>query len=244
MLHAILDETDPDIDTLNDETSHGTEKWAFIPPDQLHWLKDLVEGLNHQHYVDSSPKAYFHDVDHDGLIDTADGDNVILKCGERKGGTSYFELDVTNPFSPRYLWRIDQSNSKNGILEIIATSIYPCNSGSFQDGDSLRIWDGHGGWGPAIEAYADGTMSENKLRFENCMIPFQVGQWVGNLTTAAYNDYLGGGMATPFIWGQINQITTPNPEVIIPELGESWSEPQMALVKTSDVDTTGTAVFL
>jgi len=33
------------------------------------------------------------------------------------------------------------------------------------------------------------------------------------------------------------------PTTVIPELGQTWSEPQFGLVKTSDGDTTGTAVF-
>jgi type IV pilus assembly protein PilY1 len=33
-----------------------------------------------------------------------------------------------------------------------------------------------------------------------------------------------------------------NPDVIIPELGESWSEPEFGLVKTTDADTSGTPV--
>jgi type IV pilus assembly protein PilY1 len=219
MLHAVLDETDPDVDIENDETNHGLEAWAFIPPDQLHRLKDMVEGLNHQYYVDSSPKAYFYDVDADGLIDTVDGDKIILICGERKGGTSYFALDVTDPLAPKYLWRIDQSNSKTGILELIDTSIYVNNGGSFQDGDALRIWNGSAVWGPDIAAYVDGTMSGYLLRYENGTIPFEVDKFVGNLTTSIYDDYLNGGTATPFIWGQIDSITNADPDVIIAELG-------------------------
>jgi type IV pilus assembly protein PilY1 len=131
MLHAVLDETDPDVDIENNETNYGTEAWAFIPPDQLHRLKDMVEGLNHQYYVDASPKAYFYDVNADGLIDVMD--KIILICGERKGGSSYFALDVTNPLAPKYLWRIDQISSKTGTLELIDTSIYtnPTYGGSF-----------------------------------------------------------------------------------------------------------------
>jgi Tfp pilus tip-associated adhesin PilY1 len=241
MLHAVLDQTDPNVNIQNNETSYGTEAWAFIPPDQLNRLKDMVEGLNHQYYVDASPKAYFQDWNADGLIDA--GDKIILICGERKGGTSYFALDVTDPLNPKYMWRIDQSNSKNGILELIDTSIYINNGGSFQDGDPLRIWDGAGGWGPDIAAYADGTMSGYLLSYENGSIPFYVGQWIGNLTTATYTDYMDGGTTTPFIWGKIGSITNADPDVIIAELGESWSEPQFGLVKTSSTDTTGTPVF-
>jgi type IV pilus assembly protein PilY1 len=146
MLHAVLDTSDPDIDVSGDETHHGTEAWAFIPPDQLDRLKDILEGSTHPDYVDSSPKVYFHDVDEDGRVDSDDGDKVILVCGLRKGGSSYFALDITDPDSPEYLWRIGTSN--------------------------------------------DAT-----------------------------------------------------PDVVIAELGQSWSEPQFGLVKTSDYDTSGTAVL-
>ena len=96
MLHAIDD-------------SDGTEKWAFIPPDLLPKLKNIVEGSNHSYFVDSSPKAYIKDVDKDGNIES--GDQVIIVFGERRGGTSYCALDVTNPDEPKYLWRIDNANS-------------------------------------------------------------------------------------------------------------------------------------
>jgi type IV pilus assembly protein PilY1 len=49
---------------------------------------------------------------------------------------------------------------------------------------------------------------------------------------------------TSFIWGKISTVTPNiNPDVIIPELGESWSEPQFGLVKTSDTENMGTSVF-
>ncbi|UCE55632.1 MAG: hypothetical protein JSV31_09350 [Desulfobacterales bacterium] len=244
MLHAVLDITDPDVDIVNDETSHGTEAWAFIPPDQLHRLKNMVEGASHQYFVDSSPKAYFHDVDADGVVDTADGDQIILVCGQRKGGSGYFALDVTDPLAPKFLWRIDRSNTATGILKFYEdTTMYINNGGSFQDGDPLRIWNGAGEWDPAIAAYVDGTMTGYLLRYDNGTIPFSVNQWVGNLTTVVYDDYLDGGTATPFIWARIESITTADPDVIIPDLGESWSEPQFGRVKTSDVDTSGTPVF-
>jgi len=257
MLHAVKDVIDPDVDTKNDETNYGSEQWAFIPPDQLHRLKDMLEGAGHQYYVDSSPKAYFKDVnqngiidldidsDGDGDVDDDDKDQVVLICGERMGGTSYFALDITVPEAPKYLWRIDRSNSETGTLEIYndndADSPYSKNGGSFQNGDPLRIWDGAGVWGPDIAAYVDGTMSGDLLRYESGSISFEVNKWIGNLTTAVYSDRTS--TATPFIWAKIKSITNADPDVIIPELGQSWSEPQFGLVKTSDADTTGTPVF-
>jgi len=146
MLHAVLDEDNPSSATIP-----GSELWAFIPTDLLPRLKDMIEGVDHQSYVDATPKIYFKDIDGDGLVDSGDGDKVILICGERKGGTGYFALNVTDPSTPQYLWRINQYD------------------------DSGFGWDA--------------------------------------------------------------------PTTVIPELGQTWSEPQFCLVKTSDGDTTGTAVF-
>ena len=115
MLHAVLDQTDPDITVSGDETHYGTEQWAFIPPDQLIRLKYLIEGSSHMEFVDSSPKIYFHDEDKNGLVDPNAGDQVILVCGERGGGSSYFALDVTVPDAPKYMWRIGSGN-ENTII--------------------------------------------------------------------------------------------------------------------------------
>jgi type IV pilus assembly protein PilY1 len=98
MLHAIND-------------TDGTERWAFIPPDLLPKLKNIVEGTSHQYYVDSSPEAYIYNKDGTGVINPANGDKVIVIFGEREGGTSYTALDVTNPNDPQYLWRIDDANA-------------------------------------------------------------------------------------------------------------------------------------
>jgi type IV pilus assembly protein PilY1 len=124
MLHAVLDSIDPDIENPDDAiTQYGTEAWAFISPDHLSRLKDIVEGSAHQYFIDSSPQVYIKDVnengilentvdsDGDGDVDDDDIDRVILVCGQRKGGTSYFALDVTVPVHPVFLWRISADNS-------------------------------------------------------------------------------------------------------------------------------------
>lgn len=100
MLHAV-------------STSDGTEMWAFIPPDLLHRLKDMIEATSHQYYVDSSPKIF--EDDGDGIIES--GENVILVCGLRGGGRSYFALDVTDPANPQFLWRVSNyDESSDGFI--------------------------------------------------------------------------------------------------------------------------------
>ena len=241
MLHAVLDTTDPDIDVSDDETHYGTEAWAFIPPDQLNRLKEIIEGSNHQDYVDASPKVYFHDVDQDARVEAADGDQVILVCGLRKGGSGYFALDITDPDVPKYLWRIGGSNdSQTGALEL--SEVTRVAGGTFQDGDTLRLLEGGDEWHDA--ATVSGNETGNVfVTYSNRSLDFSVGDVVGNMTTEMYNDYLDDDPTGPFVFGKIVSIISTDPDVVIPELGQSWSEPQFGLVKTTDSDTTGTPVF-
>ena len=124
MLHAVLDSIDSDVNDPSNAISHfGTEAWAFISPDQLPRLKDIVEGTGHQYFMDASPQAFIRDVnqngimeddvdsDGDGDIDDDDKDWAIIICGQRKGGTSYVALDVTDPVNPAFLWRISADNT-------------------------------------------------------------------------------------------------------------------------------------
>jgi type IV pilus assembly protein PilY1 len=94
MLHAFAD-------------CDGEELWAFIPPEVLPNLQE-VRGAKHPTFVDGSPVVYIYDKDHDGNIETADGDKVILIFGMRRGGEAYYALDVTEPDKPKYMWQVDK----------------------------------------------------------------------------------------------------------------------------------------
>jgi type IV pilus assembly protein PilY1 len=86
MLHAFDDTT-------------GEELWGFIPPNLLTKLQalhaDVIES-----FVDGSPKVYISQ-DFNGRINKA-----ILMFGERRGGDHYYALDITDPLTPKYLWKI------------------------------------------------------------------------------------------------------------------------------------------
>ena len=240
MLHAVLDVIDPDVTESDDETHYGTEAWAFIPPNQLNRLKYILEGTTHRYYVDASPKAYFHDVDQDGRVDSGDGDQVILVCGQRDGGSSYFALDITNPDVPKYLWRIGSANdAETGTVEL--TNIIRNAGDTFQNGDTLRLWNGAGEWHDAAMVVG-AEFGSVFVTYDARTLVFGVGKWLGNLTSGMYQDYMDSNPTGPFVWGKIVSMTNTDPDVLIPELGPSWSEPQFGLVKTSAGDTTGTAV--
>jgi Tfp pilus tip-associated adhesin PilY1 len=245
-----LDDIDPNVNISGDEINYGTEAWAFIPPDQLNRLKFMIEGSTHRDYVDSSPKIYFHDVDEDGRVDSGDGDKVILVCGERKGGSSYFALDVTDPSTPKYLWRIGSGNDAvSGTVQL--SSVYRYDSGTIKDGDILRLWTGgwenDGEWNYVVE-WQDAAVAVGDefgsvfVNYDARTRYFSVGDWLGTLTTAMLQDRINHIATEPFVVGRIVSITNTDPDVIIPELGQSWSEPEFGLVKTYAGDTSGTAV--
>ena len=114
----------------------GDELWSFIPPSVLPGLHYLNDNI-HQYFNDGSPTMWTYDHDKDGNIGTVaeagDGDlddgsqdKAILLFGMRRGGGidhltagsrgAYYALDVTNPSSPKYLWKID--NQTTGFSEL------------------------------------------------------------------------------------------------------------------------------
>jgi hypothetical protein len=214
MLHAVLDVT---VDAGGNQTTHGTEAWAFIPPDQLHRLKEMVEGSGHPYYVDASPKLYFKDVNGNGIIDTS-VDRVILVCGERKGGTSYFALDVTVPDSPVFLWRVNRVNDavsgKVGLENV---------TGTFQQGERLIFSGG-------ASARVSAVLSAEVLGYD---------QRSGSINAGEIVTGQGSGATGTISFFTYDAPPTTPPNVLIPELGETWSDPEFGLVKTSDEETDG-----
>ena len=85
MLHAFRD-------------TDGVEVWAFIPPDMLDRLSSLFAGTGtHRSFADGSPVAV--DIKVGGTWRTV----VLFGC--RRGGASYYALDITDTTRPKFLWR-------------------------------------------------------------------------------------------------------------------------------------------
>ncbi|MDQ7038290.1 MAG: PilC/PilY family type IV pilus protein [Aquificota bacterium] len=106
----------------------GKEEWAFIPQNVLPYLRELADpNYVHRYFVDLQPYIIRLDTNNDGFPDRA-----VLIGGMRLGGgcgctdpacenpppdvcnpndpancrglSSYFALDITDPFNPRFLW--------------------------------------------------------------------------------------------------------------------------------------------
>ncbi|MBV5329867.1 MAG: hypothetical protein JZU65_19940 [Chlorobium sp.] len=84
------------------DDNDGSEKWGFIPQDLLTEIHTLPTATSLQYYVDGSPSLYTYD--HDNNSSTQE--KKILIFGERRGGTNYTALDISNYDSPLIKYEI------------------------------------------------------------------------------------------------------------------------------------------
>lgn len=96
------------IDTLT-----GKENWSFIPTDLLTRLSEIQKNTvgSHTYGLDGSVTLYVEDIDAEGnFVGVVDpGEKAYLYIGMRRGGSSYYALDVSNPSAPRLQFKIDPS---------------------------------------------------------------------------------------------------------------------------------------
>jgi type IV pilus assembly protein PilY1 len=89
----------------------GIEKWAFIPKEflgtQVLELLDRTAATKN-YAIDGSLRVQMK-ANNDGTIDPA-SEKVFLYFGLRRGGDSYYALDVTRPDSPQLMWHLDHTN--------------------------------------------------------------------------------------------------------------------------------------
>ncbi|SCY68721.1 hypothetical protein SAMN05216233_11681 [Desulfoluna spongiiphila] len=99
---------------IND--ANGEEVWAFVPPGQLNRL-NLLQDNNNDYYVDGPPG-----VDYGVRLTGTDlftPETVLV--GERRGGSTYYALNITNYNTPR--WKYDIENTHLGAgAEVLGQS--------------------------------------------------------------------------------------------------------------------------
>ncbi len=85
----------------------GSELWSFIPSELLGNLTRLYfdPGSRYKQYgLDGNIVPIVKDVDRDGIIEPADGDFVYIVFGMRRGGSTYYAMDVTDKTAPSLMW--------------------------------------------------------------------------------------------------------------------------------------------
>ncbi len=92
------------------DTADPVENWAFFAAETKKNLDTLITqpaSASHPYGLDGEITVIRIDTNKDGSIKKEDGDRMIIIFGMRRGGTSYYALDVTKPNDPSLLWRID-----------------------------------------------------------------------------------------------------------------------------------------
>jgi type IV pilus assembly protein PilY1 len=90
------------------ETDSGDEVFSFIPLELLPNLKpqfDNIPGADKIYGLDGAISVWKNDINRNGAVDG--DDHVYLYAGMRRGGSSYYALNVTNKNAPVYKWQID-----------------------------------------------------------------------------------------------------------------------------------------
>ncbi len=113
-LHAI-DSSEPT--RPNGSIQGGEELFAFMPKELLKNLPkhyENVPSIQRTYGLDGALVRWHDDANQNGIVDG--NDKAMLIFGMRRGGNHYYAVDVTNPRSPRYMWRIDGGQGQFGRL--------------------------------------------------------------------------------------------------------------------------------
>ncbi len=84
------------------------ENWAFMPKEFFKNIRPLRENYSTAekiYGIDGSITSHIQDKNGDGIINGTD--KVWIFFGLRRGGTSYYALDISDPSAPTKLWHIN-----------------------------------------------------------------------------------------------------------------------------------------
>ena len=108
-LHMFSD----DVDQSTANLDSVTESWAFLPTEFFKNIRTLRENFSSSdkvYGIDGTPVSFVIDVNDNGKIDGAN-DKVYVFFGLRRGGSSYYGMDLTDPDDPKLMWHIDSDDS-------------------------------------------------------------------------------------------------------------------------------------
>jgi len=104
-------------------TTDGYETWGFVAPEFFGRFARLYKnsptitsgGADSKPYFFADPMSiHTLDANGNGTMDT--GDKRILFASARRGGRLLYAFDITDPSTPKYLWKINDSSTGFGEL--------------------------------------------------------------------------------------------------------------------------------
>jgi type IV pilus assembly protein PilY1 len=109
----------------------GEEAWGFVPPYLVPNLRNGYPNTRTQG-VDGTPvvKEIYYERSNASLTDDTNW-HTVLVVGLRAGGGAYVGLDVTDPYSPQFLWQFtDHDLQVSSGTPAIGTVFYSPNGGT------------------------------------------------------------------------------------------------------------------
>jgi type IV pilus assembly protein PilY1 len=123
-----------------------TESWAYLPKEFFKNIKPLRENAiavdNKIYGVDGEITLYINDLNGNGQVDP--GDAAWLFFGLRRGGSSYYALDVTTPDAPRLMWHIKATGDFNELGQTWSKPQVVRSAYNTTDSDKLVVIFGGG----------------------------------------------------------------------------------------------------
>jgi len=181
------------------------ELWSFVPTDFLAKLDQISPTASHVHRyaVDGDPYVWFLDlpasgasvgndkIDYDATVGSTDSEKAMLVFGLRKGGRSYYALNIQNPFTPTLGWALVPDEWASGTSTTAATFLDSAVA-STVTGSTLR---------PIVQ----------NMGFSSCQ-PAVGRVELGPSTNVQVRDalFLGGGYSTPEVESAFNSTTPPS----------------------------------
>ncbi|WP_296935033.1 PilC/PilY family type IV pilus protein [uncultured Marinobacter sp.] len=99
----------------------GKSYFSFIPKELLKKqpaMMNSTEKSSKEYGMDGTVVSWVHDDNFDGAIKSADNDFAYIYSGMRRGGKSYYALDVTNRNAPSLLWQITGGIANTSFAEM------------------------------------------------------------------------------------------------------------------------------
>ncbi len=129
----------------------GEEVFSFIPTELLGNLPVFYEnesGVTRPYGMDGDLTLWLNDENNDGSVDSL-SEHAYLYAGMRRGGRSYYALDVSEKENPKYLWSIEGGSNDRDFAELGQTWSKPTKSKVKIGKDVKDVLIFGGGYDPA-----------------------------------------------------------------------------------------------
>lgn len=139
------------------------ESWAFLPKEffkNIKPLRDNIIGISNKVYgIDGEITLYINDINNDGKVNGSD--TAWLFFGLRRGGSSYYAIDVTNRDAPKLMWHKSVADSDFADLGQTWSKPQVVRSAFSTAPDKLAVVFG-GGYDTTKDASGPNTHNDSK----------------------------------------------------------------------------------